>query len=178
MIFILVIVLIAVCTYITFTIFQGKQYPMEHVIYPFPIVLTKEIVRDMKIERADDEFLIFELEFILRKIFILFGGIPAFALACAIYADIDKPYSNIYFPPTPGLIILMFVMFLYGVLSPPRRFVLDRMNGTIAFSRYLFFLRCTIPFSKVVPGYCAGCWDSNIQTDIVFTFNPSIYDRR
>lgn len=103
MIFILAIVLIAVCTYMAFTILKGKQYPMGHVIYPFPIVLTKEIVRDMKIERADDEFLIFELEFILRKIFIIFGGIPAFALACAIYADIDKPYSDVYFPPTPDM---------------------------------------------------------------------------
>lgn len=155
MIFILAIVLIAVCTYMAFTILEGKQYPIGHVIYPFPIVLTKEIVRDMKIERADDEFLIFELEFILRKIFIIFGGIPAFALACAIYADIDKPYSDVYFPPTPGYAILTFVMFLYGVLSPPRRFVLDRMNGTITYSRYLFFRRCTIPFSKVVPGRCA-----------------------
>ena len=34
---------------------------MEHVIYPFPTVLTAELADAMKVERADDEFFIFTI---------------------------------------------------------------------------------------------------------------------
>ena len=67
MTFILIIGLIVICTLIALAILQGRQRLMEHIIYPFPTVLTNEIVRDMKIERADDEFLIFDLKFLIRK---------------------------------------------------------------------------------------------------------------
>ena len=30
------------------------------------------------------------------------------------------------------------------------------MKGTVTFPRHLFFPRCTIPFSKVIPGYSNG----------------------
>ena len=156
MTFILIIGLIVICTLIALAILQGKQRLMEHIIYPFPTVLTNEIVRDMKIERVDDEFLIFDLGFLIRKTLIIVGGVPAFALAWAIYADMDNLYGDTYFSPIPGMTIVMFVMFLYGLFPPSRRFVLDRMNGTITFPRHLFFHRCTTPFSKVVPGYSVG----------------------
>ena len=148
MTFILIIGLIVICTLIALAILQGRQRLMEHIIYPFPTVLTNEIVRDMKIERADDEFLIFDLKFLIRKTLIIVGGVPAFALAWAIYADMDDLYGDTYFSPIPGMTIVMFVMFLYGLFPPSRRFVLDRMNGTITFPRHLFFRRCTIPRSE------------------------------
>ena len=156
LIFLTYLSIIGIITIIGLTILQGKKRLMEHIIHPFPTVLTNEIVRDMKIERADDEFLIFDLGFLIRKTLIIVGGIPALAFAWSIYVDIDNPYSEIYFPPVPGMTIAFFVMFLYGVFPPSRRFVLDRMKGTITFPRHLFFRRCTIPFSKVVPGYSVG----------------------
>ena len=40
-------------------IWSGKREKTKHIIYPFPAVLTTEIADFYKVERADDQFLIF-----------------------------------------------------------------------------------------------------------------------
>lgn len=64
--------------------------------------------------------------------------------------------SDLYSPPISGGIVASFFLLLNGLFAPSRRFVLDRMKGTVTFPRHLFFPRCTIPFSKVIPGYSNG----------------------
>lgn len=127
---------------------------MPHLIYPFPAVLTTEIADFYKVERADDQFLIFTMPLEQRK-FLISIGAPL--LCVGIYhfcKGMDDPRSEIYWPfLSAGLIVVPFVLLVCQVFAHKRRFVLDRMNGTVTFPRHLFFPRCTVPFSKVVPGY-------------------------
>lgn len=68
-----------------------------------------------------------------------------------------NPYSEIYWPVSSGAFILApFILLVSQLFAHKRRFVLDRMNGTVTFPRHLFFPRCTVPFSKVIPGYSKG----------------------
>lgn len=156
-VFLLYMGIIGLIAIIGFSIIQGKQRLMKHLICPFPTVLTNEIVRDMKIERADDKFFIFDLGFLMRNTLLLVGGIPTVVFAGVFITDLYKPFSSeMVSPPYDGLGVALFIMFLYGLFPPSRRFVFDRMKGTITFPRHLFFPRCTIPFSKVVPEYSVG----------------------
>ena len=135
-------------------IWGGKSESPGHVIYPFPAVLTSDIAGFYKAERADDRFLIFNAPTVLRGFLI---GLEAFLLCTGIYmfcTEMDDPHSDIYEPLSSGLLILLPLILLANQwFTRSRRFVLDRMNGTITFPRHLFFPRCTVPFSKVTPIY-------------------------
>lgn len=141
---------------IAIKIWMGKSRMMKHVIYPFPTVLTTELADAMKVERADDEFFIFNSHSLIRGTLIVTGAILSCVAIIYICMEIDKPYSNMYSPPVSGGILASFLLLLNGLMTSSRRFVLDRMNGTVTFPRHLFFPSCTIPFSKVVPGYSYG----------------------
>lgn len=138
-------------------IWSGKREKVKHIIYPFPAVLTTEIADFYKVERADDQFLIFTTPSQIRGFLI---GIGAAILCTGIFLfckEIDNPYSKIYWPVSSGAFILApFILLVSQVFAHKRRFVLDRMNGTVTFPRHLFFPRCTVPFSKVIPGYSKG----------------------
>lgn len=149
-------VIIAVGTIVGLTILQGKERPMPHCIFPFPEVFHKEYIKDLKIERADDEFFIFDLSFMARKLLIVLGGGVTVIFSYLTYLDFDDIYSDSYSAPMCGFFLAFLLMFLYGVFRPSRRFVLDRMKGTIRFPKHLFFPSCTIPFSKIVPGNSTG----------------------
>lgn len=142
---------------IALRIWSGKREKTKHIIYPFPAVLTTEIADFYKVERADDQFLIFTTPSEIRGFLI---GIGAAILCTGIFLfckEIDNPYSEIYWPPFSGAFILApFILLISQVFAHKRRFVLDRMNGTVTFPRHLFFPRCTVPFSKVIPGYSKG----------------------
>lgn len=142
---------------IALKIWSGKREKPGHIIYPFPAVLTTEIADFYKVERADDQFLIFTTSSEIRGFLI---GIGAAILCTGIFLfckEIDNPYSEIYWPPFSGAFILApFILLVSQVFAHKRRFVLDRMNGTVTFPRHLFFPRCTVPFSKVIPGYSKG----------------------
>lgn len=138
------------------TILQGKQRFFPHLIAPFPEVFHKEYIKDFRMERADDDFFIFDISFMARKLLIVLGGCVTIASSYLIYKNLDNVYSQIYSPPGAGFMLVFLVMFLYGVLHPSRRFVLDRMKGTVRFPGHLFFPPCTIPFSKIVPGISTG----------------------
>lgn len=56
MIFLMSIGLILVGVLIATKIWMGKSRMMEHIIHPFPIVLTTELADSMNVERADDEY--------------------------------------------------------------------------------------------------------------------------
>ena len=137
-------------------IWMGKSRMMKHVIYPFPTVLTAELADAMKVERADDEFFIFNRHSLIRGTLIVTGGILSCVGIITIGVEMNDPFSEVYWPPYSGGILASFLLLLNGLITSSRRFVLDRMNGTVTFSRHLFFPSCTIPFSKVVPGYSNG----------------------
>ena len=156
MIFLMSIGLILVGVLIATKIWMGKSRMMEHIIHPFPIVLTTELADSMNVERADDEFLIFNPSSLIRSTLIVIGGILSCVGIILICIEINIPFSKLYWPPMSGGILASFFLLLNGLLAPSRRFVLDRVKGTVTFPRHLFFLRCTIPFSKVIPGYSNG----------------------
>ena len=137
-------------------IWMGKSRMMEHIIHPFPIVLTTELADSMNVERADDEFLIFNPSSLIRSTLIVIGGILSCTWIILICIEMNDPFSRLYSPAMSGTILASFFLLLNGLLAPSRRFVLDRMKGTVTFPRHLFFSRCTIPFSKVIPGYSNG----------------------
>lgn len=142
---------------IALKIWSGKREKPGHIIYPFPAVLTTEIADFYKVERADDQFLIFTTPSQIRGFLI---GIGAAILCAGIFLfckEIDNPYSKIYLPVSSATFILApFILLVSQVFAHKRRFVLDRMNGTVTFPRHLFFPRCTVPFSEVIPGYSKG----------------------
>lgn len=137
-------------------IWMGKSRMMEHIIHPFPTVLTTELADSMNVERADDEFLIFNPSSLIRSTLIVIGGILSCTWIILICIEMNDPFSRLYSPAMSGAILASFFLLLNGLLAPSRRFVLDRMKGTVTFPRHLFFPRCTIPFSKVIPGYSNG----------------------
>lgn len=76
-------------------IWSGKREKVKHIIYPFPAVLTTEIADFYKVERADDQFLIFTTPSQIRGFLI---GIGAAILCTGIFLfckEIDNPYSKI-----------------------------------------------------------------------------------
>ena len=156
MIFLMSIGLILVGVLIATKIWMGKSRMMEHIIHPFPIVLTTELADSMNVERADDEFLIFNPSSLIRSTLIVIGGILSCTWIILICIEMNDPFSRLYSPAMSGAILASFFLLLNGLLAPSRRFVLDRVKGTVTFPRHLFFLRCTIPFSKVIPGYSNG----------------------
>ena len=156
MIFLMSIGLILVGVLIATKIWMGKSRMMEHIIHPFPIVLTTELADSMNVERADDEFLIFNPSSLIRSTLIVIGGILSCVGIILICIEINIPFSKLYWPPMSGGILASFFLLLNGLLAPSRRFVLDRMKGTVTFPHHLFFSRYTIPFSKVIPGYSNG----------------------
>lgn len=156
MIFLMSIGLILVGVLIATKIWMGKSRMMEHIIYPFPTVLTAELADSMNVERADDKFFVFNPSSLIRSTLIVIGGILSCVGIIVIYREINDPSSDLYSPPISGGIVASFFLLLNGLLAPSRRFVLDRMKGTVTFPRHLFFPRCTIPFSKVIPGYSNG----------------------
>lgn len=156
MIFLMSIGLILVGVLIATKIWMGKSRMMEHIIYPFPTVLTAELADSMNVERADDKFFVFNPSSLIRSTLIVIGGILSCAGIIVIYREINDPSSDLYSPPISGGIVASFFLLLNGLFAPSRRFVLDRMKGTVTFPRHLFFPRCTIPFSKVIPGYSNG----------------------
>lgn len=156
MIFLMSIGLILVGVLIATKIWMGKSRMMEHIIHPFPIVLTTELADSMNVERADDEFLIFNPSSLIRSTLIVIGGILSCVGIILICIEINIPFSKLYWPPISGGIVASFFMLLNGLLTPSHRFVLDRMKGTVTFPCHLFFSRYAIPFSKVIPGYSNG----------------------
>ena len=157
MIFLISIGILMSLLYAAVKIWSGKSEKPGHIIYPFPAVLTTEIADYYKVERADDQFLIFTTPSEIRGFLI---GIGASILCAGIFLfckEIDNPYSEIYWPISSGAFILApFILLVSQVFAHKRRFVLDRMNGTVTFPRHLFFPRCTVPFSKVIPGELKG----------------------
>lgn len=156
MIFLIAIGLIMAGVLIATRIWMGKSRLLEHIIHPFPSVLTVEVARSMHVERADDEFFIFNAGSLIRNFLLLVGGILSGLGILLIWLEKDDPYSELYWPPMSGGILASFLLLLHALLTPSRRFVMDRMRGTVTFPRHLFFPRCTIPFSKVVPGFSNG----------------------
>lgn len=55
-------------------IWSGKREKVKHIIYPFPAVLTTEIADFYKVERADDQFLIFTTPSQIRGFLIGIGA--------------------------------------------------------------------------------------------------------
>lgn len=137
-------------------IWMGKSRLKKHIIHPFPTVLTTELAHSMNVERADDKFFIFNPSSLIRSTLIVVGGILSGIGIILICVEMNDPFSELYWPPMSGGVLASFFLLLYGLFAPSRRFVLDRMKGTVTFPRHLFFPRCTIPFSKVIPGFSNG----------------------
>ena len=129
-------------------IWMGKSRMMKHVIYPFPTVLTAELADAMKVERADDEFFIFNRHSLIRGTLIVTGGILSCVGIITIGVEMNDPFSEVYWPPYSGGILASFLLLLNGLITSSRRFVLDRMNGTVTFPRHLFFSELHNTFFK------------------------------
>ena len=69
-------------------IWSGKREKVKHIIYPFPAVLTTEIADFYKVERADDQFLIFTTPSQIRGFLIGIG------------AAISVSYTHLTLPTT------------------------------------------------------------------------------
>ena len=103
---------------IAMRIWSGKREKVKHIIYPFPAVLTTEIADFYKVERADDQFLIFTTPSEIRGFLI---GIGAAILCTGLFLfckEIDNPYSEIYWPPFSGAFILApFILLVSQVFA-------------------------------------------------------------
>ena len=77
-------------------IWMGKSRMMKHVIYPFPTVLTAELADAMKVERADDEFFIFNRHSLIRGTLIVTGGILSCVGIITIGVEMNDPFSEVY----------------------------------------------------------------------------------
>lgn len=141
---------------IAIKIWMGKSRMMKHVIYPFPTVLTTELADAMKVERADDEFFIFNSHSLIRGTLIVTGAFLSCVAIIYICMEIDKPYSNMYSPPSQWR--------NFGIFSSSSErtdyffptLCIGQNERYCNFSPPFVFSSCTIPFSKVVPGYSNG----------------------
>lgn len=111
MIFLISIVLIMAGVLIATRIWMGKRRLLEHIIHPFPTVLTAELARSMKIQRTDDEFLIFNTGSLIRNFLLLVGGILSGLGILLIWLEKSDPYSELYWPPMSGGILASFLFF-------------------------------------------------------------------
>lgn len=111
MIFLMSIGLILVGVLIATKIWMGKSRMMEHIIYPFPTVLTAELADSMNVERADDKFFVFNPSSLIRSTLIVIGGILSCVGIIVIYREINDPSSDLYSPPISGGIVASFFCF-------------------------------------------------------------------
>ena len=156
-----------------------KRNNFPHIILERPRG-KNEMSKSNGITRADDQFYIVDKSLYIGKMYIYFG---VFFLVLTFFLSFTIDANKI-----PG-IFFRVIFFLTGILlivyqytHPPKKIILDRLNGIITFPGIFYGKPITMPFDKVLPvskfnGIGAGeslgfCHHKILATDIDLDYTP------
>ena len=156
-----------------------KRNYFPHIILERPRG-KNEMSKENGITRADDQFYIVDKSLYIGKMYIYFG---VFFLVLTFFLSFTIDANKI-----PG-IFFRVIFFLTGILlivyqytHPPKKIILDRLNGIITFPGIFYGKPITMPFDKVLPvskfnGIGAGeslgfCHHKILATDIDLDYTP------
>ena len=156
-----------------------KTNYFPHIILEYPQEKNK-MCKENGITRADDQFYIVDKSLYIGKMYIYFG---VFFLVLTFSLSFSRDANEI-----PG-VFFRVIFFLIGILlivyqytHPPKKIILDRLNGIITFPGIFYGKPITIPFDKVLPvskfnGIGAGeslgfCHHKILATDIDLDYTP------
>ena len=125
-----------------------KRNVYPHIILERPREIN-EMCKENGITRADDQFYIVDKSLYIGKMYIYFG---VFFLVLTFFLSFTIDANKI-----PG-IFFRVIFFLTGILlivyqytHPPKKIILDRLNGIITFPGVFYGKPITMPFDKVLP---------------------------
>ena len=156
-----------------------KTNYFPHIILEYPQEKNK-MCKENGITRADDQFYIVDKSLYIGKMYIYFG---VFFLVLTFSLSFSRDANEI-----PG-VFFRVIFFLIGILlivyqytHPPKKIILDRLNGIITFPGIFYGKPITMPFDKVLPvskfnGIGAGeslgfCHHKILATDIDLDYTP------
>ena len=156
-----------------------KTNYFPHIILEYPQEKNK-MCKENGITRADDQFYIVDKSLYTGKMYMYIG---LFFLIFAFFGAFSRDAFEI-----PGVFFLI-LYFLTGILlivyqytHPPKKIILDRLNGIITFPGIFYGKPITMPFDKVLPvskfnGIGAGeslgfCHHKILATDIDLDYTP------
>ena len=156
---------------------KRNNYP--HIILEYPRE-KNEMCKENGITRADDQFYIVDKSLYTGKMYMYIG---LFFLVLTFFLSFTIDANKI-----PG-IFFRVIFFLTGILlivyqytHPPKKIILDRLNGIITFPGVFYGKPITMPFDKVLPvskfnGIGAGeslgfCHHKILATDIRIDNTP------
>jgi len=156
-----------------------KRNYFPHIILERPREIN-EMCKENGITRADDQFYIEDKSLYTGKMYMyigLFFLVLTFFLSFTIDAD---EIPGVFFRVIFFLIGILLIVYQYT--HPPKKIILDRLNGIITFPGIFYGKPITIPFDKVLPvskfnGIGAGeslgfCHHKILATDIDLDYTP------
>jgi len=124
-----------------------KRNYFPHIILELPREKNK-MCKENGITRADDQFYIVDKSLYIGKMYIYFG---VFFLVFTFLGAFERDAFEI-----PGVFVLV-IFFLTGILyivyqytHPPKKIILDRLNGIVTFPGVFYGKPITMPFDKVL----------------------------
>ncbi|MBM0660163.1 hypothetical protein JMN09_12070, partial [Capnocytophaga genosp. AHN8471] len=125
-----------------------KRNYFPHIILELPRE-KNEMSKSNGITRADDQFYIVDETIYRGKMYIYLG------VAFLVFTFLGTFTIGAF--EIPGVFVLV-IFFLTGILyivyhytHPPKKIILDRLNGIITFPGVFYGKPITIPFDKVLP---------------------------
>ena len=125
-----------------------KRNYFPHIILERPREIN-EMCKENGITRADDQFYIEDESIYIGKMYIYLGVV---FLVFTSFGAFSRDAFEI-----PGVFVLV-IFFLTGILyivyhytHPPKKIILDRLNGIITFPGIFYGKPITMPFDKVLP---------------------------
>ena len=156
-----------------------KRNYFPHIILEYPRE-KNEMCKENRITRADDQFYIEDKSLYTGKMYMyigLFFLVLTFFLSFTIDAD---EIPGVFFRVIFFLIGILLIVYQYT--HPPKKIILDRLNGIITFPGVFYGKPITMPFDKVLPvskfnGIGAGeslgfCHHKILATDIDLDYTP------
>ena len=125
-----------------------KRNVYPHIILERPREIN-EMCKENGITRADDQFYIVDKSLYTGKMYMyigLFFLVLTFFLSFTIDAD---EIPGVFFRVIFFLIGILLIVYQYT--HPPKKIILDRLNGIITFPGVFYGKPITMPFDKVLP---------------------------
>ena len=124
---------------------KRNNYP--HIILEYPRG-KNEMCKENGITRADDQFYIVDKSLYTGKMYMyigLFFLVLTFFLSFTIDAnEIPSVFFRVIF------FLIGILLIVYQYTHPPKKIILDRLNGIITFPNVFYGKPITIPFDKVL----------------------------
>ena len=152
---------------------------LPHIIVERPLGIS-DMSKNDDITRADDQFYIEDKSLYTGKMYMYIG------LFFLIFTSFGAFSRDAFEIPGAFFLILYFLtgilLIVYQYTHPPKKIILDRLNGIITFPGIFYGKPITIPFDKVLPvskfnGIGAGeslgfCHHKILATDIDLDYTP------